>query len=56
MVQNGTPFREAYKIIGKKIAKGEFKPDKNIKHTHLGSLGNLALDEIEKKMDEILKS
>lgn len=56
MVQNGTPFRDAYKIIGKKIAKGEFKPDKNINHTHLGSLGNLALDEIEKKMDEILKS
>ncbi len=50
LVQNGTPFRDAYKIVGKKIAKGEFNPDKNIDHTHIGSIGNLALEEIVKKM------
>ncbi len=54
LVQNGTPFRDAYKIIGKEIVEGDFNPDKNIKHTHLGSIGNLALDEISKKMKKAL--
>jgi len=54
LVQNGTPFRDAYKIIGKKIIDGEFEPDKKVKHTHLGSIGNLALDEISKKMKKAL--
>jgi argininosuccinate lyase len=52
LVQNGTPFRDAYKITGAKIEKGEFKPNKKVKHTHLGSIGNLALSEIEKKMQK----
>lgn len=55
LVQNGTPFRDAYKIIGAKIEKGEFRPNKKVKHTHLGSIGNLALEEIEKKMHKALK-
>jgi argininosuccinate lyase len=50
LVQKGIPFRDAYKIVGKKIGDAEFKPDKNIQHSHLGSLGNLALEEIVKKM------
>ncbi len=52
LVQKGTPFRDAYKIVGKKIAQGDFKPQKEVKHTHLGSVGNLALKEIVKKMDK----
>lgn len=55
LVQNGTPFRDAYKIIGAKIEKGEFRPNKKVKHTHLGSIGNLALEEIQKKMQKALK-
>ena len=54
LVQNGTPFRDAYKITGEKIQKGAFKPNKKVKHTHLGSIGNLALGEIEKKMQKAL--
>lgn len=54
LVQNGTPFRDAYKITGEKIQKGKFKPNKKVKHTHLGSIGNLALPEIEKKMQKAL--
>ena len=50
LVQNGTPFRDAYKIIGQKIEKGGFKPNRKIKHTHIGSVGNLALDRIREKM------
>ena len=49
LVQNGIPFREAYKIVGKNINEGKFKPDKNVVHIHKGSLGNLCLDEIVKK-------
>ncbi len=52
LVQKGIPFREAYKQIGEKIASGEYKPNKAIKHTHTGSIGNLALDAIRKKMSE----
>jgi argininosuccinate lyase len=50
LVQNGTPFRDAYKIIGRKIEKGDFKPERKVEHSHLGSVGNLALDKIQEKM------
>jgi len=41
MVKNGMPFRDAYKTMGKAIENGNFKPKKDIEHTHEGSLGNL---------------
>ena len=53
MVKNGMPFRDAYKTMGKDIENGKFKPKKDIKHTHEGSLGNLCLEEIKKKMNTI---
>ena len=49
LVQNGTPFRDAYKIIGKSINEGTFNPEKKVIHTHKGSVGNLCLDEIVEK-------
>jgi len=54
LVQNGMPFRDAYKHMGKEIEAGTFTPKRNIKHTHEGSLGNLCLEEIRKKMHAIL--
>ena len=51
LVQNGIPFRDAYKNVGKKIAEGDFKPDKKVDHTHVGSISNLALKEITRKME-----
>lgn len=53
MVKNGMPFRDAYKTMGKAIENGNFKPKRDIKHTHEGSLGNLCLDEIKGKMEEL---
>ena len=53
MVKNGIPFRDAYKTMGKAIENGNFKPKKNITHTHEGSLGNLCLEEIREKMESI---
>jgi argininosuccinate lyase len=55
LVQQGIPFRDAYKIVGEKVEKGEFKPKKEVNHKHIGSIGNLALDEIRTKMERALK-
>ncbi len=52
LVQHGTPFRDAYKIIGKKITDGSFVPNKDVNHQHLGSIGNLGLDKIVEKMNK----
>ncbi len=52
LVQSGVPFRDAYKIVGKKIQDGDFKPDKKVNHTHKGSIGNLCLDEIVAKKNK----
>lgn len=53
LVQNGMPFRDAYKQMGKEINEGNFTPKRNIKHTHEGSLGNLCLNEIRAKMNDV---
>ncbi len=56
MVVQGVPFREAYRQVGESIKKGTFQPDKNIHHTHEGSIGNLCLTEIQEKMTQAMKS
>jgi argininosuccinate lyase len=56
MVVEGIPFREAYQKVGESIKKGTFHPDKTIRHTHQGSIGNLCLAEIELKMEQVLRS
>ena len=53
LVLSGTPFRDAYKQIGAEIEAGTFKPQKHLKHTHQGSLGNLCLNEIKVKMKKL---
>lgn len=54
LVQQGVPFRDAYKQVGHEIQEGTYIPNRNIKHTHQGSIGNLCLDEIRNKMEEAL--
>jgi argininosuccinate lyase len=46
LVSEGVPFRDAYKQVGLEIEAGRFAPDKNIRHTHEGSIGNLCNEEI----------
>lgn len=53
-VKEGTPFRDAYKQVGLEIEAGRFTPNKNIHHTHEGSIGNLCNKEIAALMDNIL--
>ena len=52
---SGIPFRDAYKQVGLEIEAGNFKPDKNIQHTHEGSIGNLCSDEIKAYKNDVLK-
>jgi len=52
LVQSGVPFRDAYKMVGKEVAKGQFKPDKMVCHTHIGSIGNLCLQAIVEKKNK----
>ncbi len=50
----GMPFRDAYKKVGLEIESGNFAPDKNIAHTHEGSIGNLCNEQIVSYKNEIL--
>lgn len=42
----GMPFRDAYKKVGLDIEAHQFTPNKEIHHTHEGSIGNLCNDRI----------
>ncbi|MCR9226209.1 MAG: argininosuccinate lyase [Flavobacteriaceae bacterium] len=53
LVKSGMPFRDAYKTMGKAIENGNFKPKRDIEHSHQGSLGNLCLEQIKKKMAQL---
>jgi argininosuccinate lyase len=50
---SGIAFRDAYKQVGLEIEAKNFKPNKTIKHTHQGSIGNLCNDEICNYKDDI---
>ena len=49
------PFRDAYKKVGLDIEAGTFRPNKNIHHTHEGSIGNLCNDKITDLMNTVLE-
>lgn len=45
---SGIGFRDAYREVGNSIEDGTYEYErKNLNHTHKGSIGNLALDEIK---------
>lgn len=54
LVSEGMPFRDAYKQVGLDIEAGRFTPDKNIRHTHEGSIGNLCNDAITALKQQII--
>ncbi|MBO4820296.1 MAG: argininosuccinate lyase [Prevotella sp.] len=54
LAAQGMPFRDAYKKVGLDIEAGRFVADKDIHHTHEGSIGNLCNDRIEQLMKETL--
>ena len=52
LAANGMPFRDAYKKVGLDIEAGKFTPNKDIHHTHEGSIGNLCNAEIAALMEQ----
>lgn len=56
LVNQGIPFREAYRRVGDLVEQGEFSFDlsKGLHHTHEGSLGNLANEAISSEMKKVM--
>ena len=54
LAREGMPFRDAYKKVGLDIEAGKFTPNKDIHHTHEGSIGNLCNDKIQQLMDDVM--
>ncbi|MBQ2299315.1 MAG: argininosuccinate lyase [Bacteroidaceae bacterium] len=54
LAREGMPFRDAYKKVGLDIEAGSFTPNKDIHHTHEGSIGNLCNDKIKALMDDVV--
>ena len=54
LAAEGMPFRDAYKKVGLDIEAGKFIPNKDIHHTHEGSIGNLMNDQIAELMQQAL--
>ena len=52
-VNKGKPFRDVYIEYKKNIKTGKFKPNRSVKHSHTGSIGNLSLGKIRNKFDEM---
>lgn len=53
-VLQGVPFRDAYREVGMKVQNGSYRPTREVHHTHLGSIGNLATAQIADKMNSLL--
>ncbi|KAA6323667.1 Argininosuccinate lyase, partial [termite gut metagenome] len=54
LAREGMPFRDAYKKVGLNIEAGNFSHDKQVHHTHEGSIGNLCNKEITAYMQDIV--
>lgn len=55
LVNDGMPFRDAYKKIGLDIESGQYSYSSEIKHQHEGSIGNLCNSQIAAQMDLVIK-
>lgn len=49
----GMPFRDAYRKVGMEIENDTYRADRNICHTHEGSMGNLCNDRIAELMKSV---
>ncbi len=56
LVLEGIPFRDAYKEVGKRIEAGTYQPNRIVKHTHLGSIGNLGNEKIRERFNSQIKT
>ena len=54
LVNEGMPFRDAYKKIGLDIEAGNFTYSTSLAHTHEGSIGKLCNTEIAAEMNKVI--
>lgn len=54
LVLSGVPFREAYRQVGLDIENGNYRPSREVHHTHAGSIGNLCLEKVDHQMTATL--
>ena len=54
LATGGMPFRDAYKKVGLDIEAGKFTHNKQVHHTHEGSIGNLCNDKIILLMEKVV--
>ena len=54
LVLGGVPFREAYRQVGMAVQRGQYRPTREVRHTHEGSIGNLCTAEIRRKMERVM--
>ena len=54
LAREGMPFRDAYKKVGLDIEAGDFSHDKQVHHTHEGSIGNLCNEAINLLMQNVV--
>ncbi|MEM6643341.1 MAG: argininosuccinate lyase [Bacteroidota bacterium] len=50
-VLKGIPFRDAYKEVGALVNSGKYVAEREVSHSHLGSIGNLATEQIKAAFD-----
>lgn len=54
LVLSGKPFRDAYREVGQAVQSGDYKPNRELHHTHIGSIGNPSNDQICRKMERVI--
>ena len=54
LAREGMPFRDAYKKVGLDIEAGNFSHDRQVHHTHEGSIGNLCNESVSLLMQNII--
>ena len=53
LIQNGVPFREAYRQVGQAVEDGSYRARREFRTTHLGSVHNPGLVEIAAKIQHL---
>lgn len=53
LIQAGVPFRDAYKQVGQAVDNGSYVPHKEFATTHLGSVHQPGLTELEARLQQV---
>ncbi|HBD42175.1 MAG: argininosuccinate lyase [Rhodothermaeota bacterium MED-G64] len=56
LVQQGTPFRDAYRMVAQSIQDGTYAPNRQLDHRHIGSLGNLGTSILQTRLKEVVSA